>query len=140
MAHSLLTEVPKNRSCAEAGIPIEFCSCNQMMEVDITSMNVLRAKDAFDEMLETILADVLDICANIRVERILKARQIMNTFIVALDVETKPKVGVVHLLKRSEMFCVALLSTERERERERARERERERERKNVSTIQVSFL
>ena len=96
MAYSLLTDVPKNRSCAEAGIPIEFCSCNQMMEVDIISINVLRAKDAFDEMLETILVDVVDICASIRVERILKARQIMNSLIFALDVETEPKVDLVH--------------------------------------------
>ena len=93
MAYSLLTEVPEDRNCAQAGIPDEFCSCNRMVEVDVTFKVLQRASDAFDEVLEKLLSDVGDICARMRVNRILKAERIVGTNIYALEVETKPQVG-----------------------------------------------
>ena len=97
VAHSLLTEVPEGRNCAQAGIPDEFCSCNRMVEVDVTFKVLQRASDAFDEVLEKLLSDVGDICARMRVNRILKAHRIVTTNIYVLEVETKPKVGGLQL-------------------------------------------
>ena len=93
VAHSLLTEIPEDRNCAQAGIPVEFCSCNRMVEVNVTFKVVQRASDAFDEVLEKLLVDVGDICARMRVNRILKAERIVGTNIYALEVEMKPQVG-----------------------------------------------
>ena len=105
MAHSLLTEVPEGRNCAQAGIPDEFCSCNRMVEIDVTFKGLQRASDAFDEVLEKLLSDVGDICARMRVKRILKAQRIVGTNIYALKVEMKPKVGRMQL--RVGCFLVA---------------------------------
>ena len=91
VVYSLLSKVPANRTCATAGIRMEFCGCNRMVDVDKEAEVVKQATRAFEAMLERILADVTDICAPMTLKEVTKAQQVLHTQNYALLVSMQPR-------------------------------------------------
>jgi len=70
---SLFGEVASNRSCADAGIPPHYCSCEIGEQVDPERDDVQKASDAFLNETIKILADVFDVCEPLSISKVLSS-------------------------------------------------------------------
>lgn len=71
---SLLRPLPEKRSCEEAGIPDEYCICQNEKSVDINEPVVQRAANQLVAYTNQLLKPVDDKCALLRLKQITGAR------------------------------------------------------------------
>ena len=88
---SLLTHIPKNRTCDTAGIPPAYCSCEAMITTDTSAAATISAGSALIEAINAALTKVSDICENWKLHRIIEAKKRTKTEEYSIHVETRPK-------------------------------------------------
>ena len=86
----MLTPVP-GRSCVEAGVPIAFCNCYQLAEVDVKDAKVNKAADAFVKTVNEALTVMNGKCAKLTLKKIDESRKVKKKDIYVLQMIMEPK-------------------------------------------------
>ena len=88
---SLLTPVPKNRTCDRAGISPAYCSCEAMIRTNTSSAATIAAGAALIEAINDALSKVSDICEVWKVHQIIESNKRTEAEEYSIQVETRPK-------------------------------------------------
>ena len=73
---SLFEKIPESRTCAEAGIPEEFCSCGRLIDIKTNDARAIQATHIFLELVRNIVSQNNQgtKCAHIDNFKIIKAQ------------------------------------------------------------------
>ncbi|XP_022234991.1 uncharacterized protein LOC106473914 [Limulus polyphemus] len=85
--------IPNNRTCEEAGIPKQFCICQQFYTVSVDDPISKQVADAFVIELNSMLEPVSVLCAKLWLNRIIQAQVIIP------DEHVAQKKGYIHAVK-----------------------------------------
>lgn len=89
---SLFERISKNRTCFEANIPENYCSCYAQTQIDVTSKEVVRLGNYIRDEINRRLQILKDKCST------LALKQIKNATFVSLPLQ-RTKVGEIFTLR-----------------------------------------
>ncbi|KAL1490470.1 hypothetical protein ABEB36_013158 [Hypothenemus hampei] len=72
-SYSLLTEIPKNRTCQEAQIESHWCACQESIEISVNDSSVTEAANFAVQFINTQLQGYAQ-CASLALDDVLSAR------------------------------------------------------------------
>lgn len=85
---SLLRALPA-RNCDTAGIPEDFCICQQEQVVNVTDARVVKAAEQIIEHVNVLLADHSDACAPLRLKEVQNAQVFLPNLRVVKNSQSK---------------------------------------------------
>lgn len=108
---SLFHEVPKNRSCPDAGINEQYCTCNPFTDIDKNSTKVLKIADFSVEKLNSDLKSFKN-CSELKLNKVLSASEFVeNGFEYLIAFEVLPSFGHMEAtIKCADEECAENLS------------------------------
>lgn len=74
---SLLREIPINRTCSSAGIPLHWCTCLHWRELDVNSSIIQKVTALVIDHLNKLIYNQMDICHQLLLKSVQDARVIM---------------------------------------------------------------